>query len=146
MRVQSAAVDQCARLVLQLLRIGLQVLHAPMAPASTRANIGAVDVAAGEHGADHLALVLRALLQRGGKTGRAGTFGHVVGVREDRAHGLGHLGVVDLHDMVDMGAQDVQRVRLGHAAGHAVGQHGATRAPPPPGRRPASRRRWWHGG
>jgi hypothetical protein len=58
------------------------------------------------------------------KLAAPGAFGHVVGVGENVAHGLGHFGVTHLHDVVQVFFQQGQRVGVGHANGHAVGQHG----------------------
>jgi CheY-like chemotaxis protein len=76
----------------------------PTAPAPKPSRTGAVHVAAAQGDADGLASQHVFFLHRRGESGCARAFGHVVGVGEDRAHGLGHFVVGDLHDVVQRGA------------------------------------------
>ena len=62
------------------------------------------------------------LLQRRGQRGRAGAFGEIVRVGPVGAHRRGDLVVRDLHDARGALADDRERLGIGNARRHAVGQ------------------------
>ena len=50
-----------------------------------------------------------------------------MGIGEQVTHVLGDFGVADLHEVIQVRRQDVQRRLIGYATGHAVGQQRADR-------------------
>jgi hypothetical protein len=85
-----------------------------------------------------------ALLHRGGQAGGAGALGHVVGVGEQDAHGLGHFRVGDgdtssaSRSTISSASSSAMRQAMPSAS--SVRDRRSTT-----GRRGRNRGRWWHG-
>ena len=80
-----------------------------------------VDVAAAQDQADALPRDPVALLQQGRQRGGAGAFRELVRVLVIGPHGRADLGIAHLNNPVRALQNDVERLRVGAAHGHAVG-------------------------
>src|SRR5712692_1171283 len=86
-------------------------------------RVGA-DVAAGDDHSYALAGELTAQLLRCGDPCRARRLDYQSGIAEQRAHPFDHLGVADVHHVVNSAAQFVHRACHGHTHGDAVSDSG----------------------
>src|SRR5581483_11983258 len=120
-------------------RIAAIDLHRPVRPSvrcgfafrtlrcwrASRQHLGehlAVDVAAAQDEADALCGHPPTLLHQRRERGGASAFGNVVRVLVEGAHGGGDLVLRDAHDAPRAASDEPQRVLVGNAAGHAVGE------------------------